>query len=214
MKKLTLLLFLAIGIISCGNETTTKNVEKENQETTEVSEEVQEETPTISKSVNSEDFALKGKKIMKGTFMELSKNLKAKMNEEGPVGAIDFCNKNAKEIMAKMSKEFNAEIKRTSFKLRNSDDEANYIESEILHEYEKMMRQGMDINPIVREKDGVVNFYAPIKIKKVCLNCHGMKGSDIHDDTYAKISELYPEDKAIGYKEGDLRGIWSIKYNK
>jgi len=44
------------------------------------------------------------------------------------------------------------------------------------------------------------------------LQCHGQIGKDIHDDVYKVIKEKYPQDKATGFKVGELRGIWDIKF--
>jgi hypothetical protein len=35
-------------------------------------------------------------------------------------------------------------------------------------------------------------------------------GESLLPVNHEKIKLLYPEDKAIGYNEGDLRGVWSI----
>ncbi len=43
------------------------------------------------------------------------------------------------------------------------------------------------------------------------MQCHGDPETDILPETYTKIKELYPEDKAIGYIENELRGIWVVE---
>jgi len=45
-----------------------------------------------------------------------------------------------------------------------------------------------------------------------CLGCHGTEGGDINAKTLKIIKQKYPEDKATGYKEGDLRGWWKITF--
>jgi hypothetical protein len=57
-----------------------------------------------------------------------------------------------------------------------------------------------------------VRYFAPIFMKGQCLKCHGSLGADINDTTYAIIKEHYPNDQAIGFEEGELRGIWSINF--
>jgi len=46
----------------------------------------------------------------------------------------------------------------------------------------------------------------------LCEKCHGKIGSTLKEADYASIKSLYPEDMAIGYKTGDLRGMWSISF--
>lgn len=57
-----------------------------------------------------------------------------------------------------------------------------------------------------------VRYFAPILLKSQCLKCHGIIGQDIKDETYSIIKEHYPNDQAVGYQEGQLRGIWSINF--
>ncbi len=47
-----------------------------------------------------------------------------------------------------------------------------------------------------------------------CLKCHGLPGKDIDANTLALLQKKYPEDKATGYKLGDLRGAWKISFSK
>jgi len=44
----------------------------------------------------------------------------------------------------------------------------------------------------------------------LCLTCHGQP-KDIPNDVASTLNELYPYDKAIGYKLGEIRGAISIK---
>jgi cytochrome c553 len=46
----------------------------------------------------------------------------------------------------------------------------------------------------------------------MCLNCHGAPGKEIAAATVSKIQELYPDDSAVDFKEGDLRGVWHIVF--
>ncbi len=57
------------------------------------------------------------------------------------------------------------------------------------------------------EGRGYYRYSAPIYVEKACLACHGAK-----DKRPAFIVKKYPEDKAYGFKEGDLRGIISVTF--
>jgi hypothetical protein len=48
----------------------------------------------------------------------------------------------------------------------------------------------------------------------MCLQCHGKPGTDLSETTIAKLSQLYPNDKATGYGINELRGIWIVEMNK
>jgi len=44
---------------------------------------------------------------------------------------------------------------------------------------------------------------------KLCTQCHGSEQS-IKPEVLASINNLYPEDKATGYSENEVRGMWKI----
>lgn len=41
----------------------------------------------------------------------------------------------------------------------------------------------------------------------LCVKCHG---ESIEAEVEAKLKELYPNDQARGFKEGDLRGAFTL----
>jgi hypothetical protein len=60
---------------------------------------------------------------------------------------------------------------------------------------------------------GMVRFYSAIVITNpLCLNCHGTPGLELLPANHAFIRRLYPEDEAIGFRLGDLRGLWRIDF--
>ena len=63
-----------------------------------------------------------------------------------------------------------------------------------------------------KENDGKVHYYAPIRLQKKCVACHGISKKQISKKTDSILKSLYPNDKATGFKENDLRGIWSITF--
>ena len=86
-------------------------------------------------------------------------------------------------------------------------------ELDILDEFHKMKIEGKQLTPIVElDAANKKHFYAPIIMKPNCLVCHGTINETVNIKTDSIIKSLYPNDKAIGYAEGDLRGIWSITF--
>ena len=47
----------------------------------------------------------------------------------------------------------------------------------------------------------------PPLAKMPCLICHG---DNIDSTISTKLNELYPNDKAVGYKAGEIRGAFTI----
>jgi cytochrome c553 len=88
-------------------------------------------------------------------------------------------------------------------------DELVYI-----NEARAALQQGKSITPKMQEKNGRNQGYYPILTETMCLQCHGKPGVDISANTMAKLKQLYPSDKAIGYGVNELRGIWVIEMNR
>jgi hypothetical protein len=45
----------------------------------------------------------------------------------------------------------------------------------------------------------------------MCLICHG---ENLAPDIATRISEAYPSDKATGFSEGDVRGVFWVEFAK
>ena len=81
-----------------------------------------------------------------------------------------------------------------------------------MENFKKQVAAGGEVNPIVVDMGEETEFYYPIITNSMCLKCHGTPGKELESLTLSKILELYPKDKAIGYNENEVRGIWSIRF--
>ena len=155
-------------------------------------------------------YTSKGKEIGQLTMKKLGGNLMQQMKLGGVQQAIPFCNASANPLTEELSKKHNATIKRTSHKLRNANNKPTKVEDNILKQYIATIEKGEKLKPIVsKDNDGKIHFYAPIKMQKKCLVCHGT----VSKQTDSIIKLIYPSDKAIGFKESDLRGLMSVTFN-
>jgi cytochrome c551/c552 len=167
--------------------------------------------PTVEESLSYEDMGLN---YANGTKSELGKNLLAAIKEFGPEGAVKFCNIRAMPLTDSMAKVFNASIKRVSDKPRNPNNTANETEVALIQELKTKAANKEKLNPRVIEEDGKVIGYYPIQTNKMCLQCHGKTGTDINKATLANIKKLYPKDKATGYGENEIRGLFVVEMNR
>lgn len=154
-----------------------------------------------------EEVSEKEKQIIVLAQGELGKNLKSAIEKNGSIGAIEFCNLNALSLTMEIAKKENVQLKRVSDKPRNLYNSANEIQKKQIQFFKEQLFAKANLFPI-KEK-GVS--YFPILTNKMCLQCHGEIGKDLTTDTNAKIQELYPKDKATGYAENQIRGIWVIE---
>ena len=161
-----------------------------------------------------ETYRQKGGEIMKSTGEKLSSTLMSKIKEGGIDGAVGFCNVEALPITRQMSDLHGAEIKRTSLRIRNPKNAPTEEEVAVLNYFQDRMNNGKLLEPRVElDKKGRPHYYAPILIEKKCLMCHGQMNRELSVSVDSIIRSRYPEDLATGYKEGELRGMWSIAFD-
>jgi len=184
MRKILVLVLIGFYVVSCNN----------------------------GSSFDKEKYLQEGKQIAQSTGKLLTAKVKTTIKAQGPFQAINFCNVNAYPLTDSLSGFYGVDIKRIAVKYRNPENKANEHETLIINNYMAQTQKGEALKPIVEKNDDGVYFYAPIKVKHACLTCHGAVGSEIPDTLFNHIKELYPNDLATAFKEGDLRGIWSIRF--
>jgi hypothetical protein len=151
---------------------------------------------------------LKGDSVATEVQNELLQNVLKAINQGGTDYAVDFCNLNAISITEKAAKGYT--VNRLSDKNRNP---TNALENDFdIKAFEKVKTLKKDL--IQQDEQGNIYYYKPIMIgMPTCLQCHGGK-EDITPSTQKLISQKYPNDKAVDYRVGDLRGVWKIHLTK
>ncbi len=162
---------------------------------------------------DTKEYTAKGKEVALSTSEHLGGQLMKSMKEGGTASAIPFCNTMAMPLTEEMSVKYSTDIKRTSHKVRNENNAPTNEETRILSTYKNLIDTNKQLKPIVEiDKSGNPHFYAPILLQQKCLACHGEIGKNVTVETNSIIKSFYPYDAATGFKEGDLRGIWSIAF--
>ncbi len=142
---------------------------------------------------------------------ELLKTLKTELVKalsKSPYEAIDVCHKKALILTHEVEKKLDhgIKIKRTSFKYRNPKNKPDKYEQQALKYFEEMFKKGKNPSYYIQKVENGYRYYKPLKVKAVCLTCHG-DPKLMDKRLYEKIKKYYPNDKAVGYKEGDFRGV-------
>ena len=156
----------------------------------------------------------RGMQMAQTTKAELGKNLMGQIQKNGVIAALDFCNIQAMPITDSMSVVHNAHIKRVSDKPRNPKNKANAVELEHVQTFKNQVAAGKEVKPIITSMGEKNKFYYPIVTNSMCLKCHGTPEKEIESLTLTNILKHYPNDKATGYGENEVRGIWSIEFDK
>lgn len=144
----------------------------------------------------------------------LGKNLMGKIQKEGTLAALQFCNVKAYPLTDSMSVYYNATIKRVSDKPRNPKNKANSEELKIINSFKNDVLANIDSDPIVVESTNNVNVYYPIKTNSMCLQCHGTPKTQVTENTLVELKKIYPNDKALDYDINQVRGIWDVSFEK
>lgn len=157
-----------------------------------------------------------GRFLSQTAQQSLLTTLQAAIAREGIEGAIQYCNLQAYPLMDSLSEVHNATISRTSLQLRNPDNAPSELEQQLLEAYHYNAEEGLPLEDNVQQVDQQYMLYTkPIVLgSELCLNCHGEVGKDIRPETLQRIESLYPNDQARGYSKGDLRGMWSIRFQR
>lgn len=150
------------------------------------------------------EYALSTKKV-------LGKNLMGAIQKNGTLAALEFCNIKAISLTDSMATNQNATIRRVSDKNRNPNNKANAEELKYITQFKTDIAAKKEMKPVVLKKGKKIQFYYPIETNSMCLQCHG---KEIKPDVRKQILKLYPKDLAVGYNENEVRGIWSITFDK
>lgn len=164
------------------------------------------ESKTIS-DAEKKQLLLLGDSITSEAQAILLQNVATAIQQGGTDYAVAFCNTQAIPLTDSLSNERKVVIQRLTDKNRNPANTLQTATDSLVWEQFK----SEEVHQVVAEKDGNIYYYKPILMAMpACLQCHGAK-DDIAKATLNAITQKYPQDKATGYKTGDLRGMWKIK---
>jgi len=143
----------------------------------------------------------------------LKSELVSAMQSGGPIEAIDVCNTRAVLIGEDVSREQGMTLSRVSLKNRNPDNAPNEWQVEVLDSFESRKAAGEAPGTLAwhevadTENGREFRFMKAIPTGTICLACHGQT---LASPVAEQLVKLYPEDKATGYSEGDLRGAFVV----
>ncbi len=163
-----------------------------------------------------EKLVKEAKQAIQGLMGDLQKQLKAALKEGGPTKAIEVCKDVAPAIAEKQSQAHGMTVARTALKFRNPDNAPDDYEKQVMEKFLEEIAAGKSAKElasaeIVEGEDGSRTFRFMKAIptaEKPCLACHG---SNIDPAVKAKIDAAYPNDQAVGFKAGDMRGAFTIQ---
>ncbi len=171
----------------------------------------------LSAPVMAEDLAPRvdaSRAAIKSFAGNLGGALKAALKKGGPLEAIKVCNSRAMGITREHTEKNGWQIGRTSLKPRNAANAPDAWERSVLERFEARRAAGEDPKKMeyyeVVEQDGRSLFRYMKAIptaERPCLVCHG---SRLEPEVAEALDRRYPQDRARGYRAGDIRGAFTI----
>jgi hypothetical protein len=137
--------------------------------------------------------------------------LAAELAAGGFEGAVKVCAAKAQEETKRYAAEQGINIRRVSTKARNQANLPDAWERTRLNEWAALLGKGEAL-PEAAEGEtptGDYRLLVPIRIQAMCLTCHGNR-QQIPAEVNSLVKQHYPEDAATGYRNGDLRGAFSV----
>lgn len=135
----------------------------------------------------------------------------------GPTSAIKACTEVAPSVAGSLSRQHGWKITRLGTRARNPMlGTADVWEQKVLKDFAERMGKGeapeaITFSEVVTEPDGrYFRYMQAIGVGPQCLMCHGAS-DQVPEAVQAVLKAQYPQDRAVGYKAGELRGAVSIK---
>ncbi len=169
-----------------------------------------------SKTVSANPDDILAQKAASQLIANFARNLKGEllsaMKEGGAMKAIEVCQEKAPFIASTHSNKPIWTIRRVSEKNRNPENKATPQEQEIIARFADSKQTKTTFLSEWKNTDSgkVFYYYKPIRIGGLCLQCHGPY-KKLEPTVKAVLKDRYPNDKATGYKVGDLRGMFVVK---
>ena len=165
---------------------------------------------------NSTQMLEEARKVASGVPPKLVAVLGEAIGRGGPENAIDVCKEKAPEMAAAASAQTGWSIRRVSLRNRNPKAVPDAWERAVLEDFDK--RNAAGETPATLEKgeivaDGDKKFYRYMKAlptNSLCLQCHGATDK-LSPAVKAKLQQLYPQDKGVGYGLGEIRGAMTLR---
>jgi mono/diheme cytochrome c family protein len=136
----------------------------------------------------------------------LSGRLQEELQKGGPVGALSVCRDEAQALTAEIARGRGLRLGRTSHRLRNPGNTApswaqGFVEA-------GAGKKAASVEGAVVDLGDRVGVLRPVATAAPCTQCHG-RTEKVSPEVAAFLATAYPEDRATGFEEGDLRGfIW------
>lgn len=205
---------LALGLLAaCGSEPAPAPVAVDPAPVPEAAPDAV--APAPEPVVAAPDAQARAQAAMKDFAERLRGRLREAMTRDGAPAAVDFCHVEAPRIAEQVMAEHGVRLGRVAVPGRNRNP-GNVAEG-WLQELAVSFQAAVDTGGAPEAQVAMLREDVPagvelrmargIRVEAACLMCHG---DNIAPEIAARLAEHYSQDRATGFREGDLRGlIWA-----
>lgn len=173
--------------------------------------------PALAADEDLRGFAEESRKLASQVQTQIRGELLKELERSGPIRAINVCKYSAPEIVSSLSRLSGWRVTRVALRPRNRTlGEADAWEQKVLLDFERRVAKGekaeaLEFSEMVAEPAGRSwRYMKAIPMAQGCMACHG-PASQISEGVRAQLASEYPNDKAIEYQLGQVRGAISLK---
>ncbi len=165
------------------------------------------------------DFRETGERVAAALFGNLGETLQKQIAQNGVEAAIPFCKAAALPLTDGTAGKFEGiqSVRRIGVRTRNPANLPDAADraalEELLKNWSREAPQPTGLLREVKTDSGKteLRYYRPIPLAATCLACHGTP-QQISPSVLAAIRKIYPEDQAVDFREGDLRGAVVVTF--
>ena len=172
--------------------------------------------PAVASAADPKEI---GDQVAGRLFTSLMTTLQEKIASEGPEAAVAYCRLEALPLTAQTAKEFPQvkSVHRTALRVRNPDNQPDATDRAVLEAWLATWNPAEPPKPVIKELTTdhgtkAVRYYRPVPVMATCLACHGSV-KEIAPNVRAAITRDYPQDQAVDFQEGDLRGAIVVTFD-
>ena len=139
------------------------------------------------------------------------RELTGALSRGGPGSAVSFCHLDATYLSQRIGKESGIAAGRTSDRLRNPTNAPRPWAAPLVKA--NAGRQANGVDGFVVDLGNRVGVLRPIAQRPVCAACHGPVDK-LNPQVLRVLADRYPADRAVGFREGEIRGWFWVEMPK
>lgn len=165
--------------------------------------------PSASDAAHHAQLVARAERAIAELQATLLARLKAELSAGGPPAAVTVCRDEAQQLTAGIGATHQLMIGRTSDRVRNPANTPRPWASP--HVTASAGSRAADARGIeVQLEGGGLGVLRPIGTADFCVLCHGQRAA-VQAAIGPVLSQAYPNDRAVGFSPGDLRGWFWVE---